>query len=249
MVNTLIFIALVLIIYYSINYIRSIGENEQRKKDPINSENHKKYLEKKTLFSLYSNYIYNNIEEFRNINDYTKLQEKLELDYPNYGEGIYRDGILTDFIECDLLKRNTRKNNFTFGLTFEIISISYPNFKVFCGEIYNSEYKMKHYRGGYHSEFGDDIIQRIIYVEINNSKAFIGISKGGGNNENMKEYKLRHNIEFDNEEMYLFFEFQINTGPSVAHPYFYYLKLRKDMPVKEYHSFFNSNLEKCKHMA
>ena len=44
-------VSIVLIIFYSISYIRSIGEDEQRKKDPINSENHEKYLEK-NLFPL-----------------------------------------------------------------------------------------------------------------------------------------------------------------------------------------------------
>jgi hypothetical protein len=223
-------------------------EQKQRKQDPKNRKSLENYTAKKNLFLQFNNYLYSNIDEFQQIKDFEVIRNRIEKDFPNYGNGIFSDGIVNDFYRAELLKNESYRSHqqtykkLILGKTFQIISISYPNFKIFSNEIYNSDFAMKYHKGGY-SEFGDDFTESIFFVDLNGSKFFMGLSKGGNS---LSDYEKKHNFKTEEDEMFLIFELQLNKNPPHTYPHFNVLKLRKDNSVKEYHTYFNLNLDICK---
>jgi hypothetical protein len=236
---TIVVIVVCVVIYYIVGLTTDKEQERQRKQDPLNRESLEKYTIKKNLFLLFNDYLYSNIEEFKSINDFKIIRSKIENDFPNYGEGIYGTGIISDLIRYNLFYKNL-KERVVLGKTFQIISISYPNYKIFCEEIYNSEFKMRYSEGGYYSEFGDEITKIVFYVELNESRLYVGLSEG---DYNMRYFEKRHNVKTDEDEMYLFCELQVNKNPPHNYPYFDLVKLRKDIPVKDYHSYFKKYLD------
>ena len=240
----LIIIIIVGVIMY---FFFSLQKNEdikhQQKTDILHKESLEKYTIKKNLFLLFKDYLYSNIDEFRNINNIKKIQKKIENDFPNYGVGIRGYGIMSDLDGYDLFYLDLN-GKIILGDTFQIISISYPNFNIFCREIYNSDLKMRYNEGGYYSDFGDDITKITFQVERNESRFFLGLSNGG--NYSMKDFEKRHNVKTDKDEMYLFCELQTNKNSPFNYPYFDVIKLRKDISVKDYHSYFKNKMNESK---
>jgi hypothetical protein len=102
---------------------------------------------------------------------------------------------------------------------------------------------MSYSEGGYYSEFGDSIKSKVMYIKINNSKLYFGLSSDGMHLRNLKK---RHNITIDENEMYLFAELEVISNSKANYPYFDIIPLRKDIALKDYHLYFKKNEIKCK---
>ena len=243
----MILLILILICFavYFIYGIATDKESErQRKQNPLNKASLEKYTIKKNLFALFKNYLYENIIVFKRINDKIIIRNKIENDFPNYGDGIDGEGIIFDLSIYNLFQIDYN-GKVKLGKTFQILSIAYENFGTFADEIYNSKYKMSYSQGGYYSDFGDTITSKVFYVDLGNAKMYIGLSSG---NFEMSKYEKRHNCKSEQDEMYLFSEIEININNRIQYPYFDLINLRKDMLVKEYHSYFTKNIELCKNL-
>ena len=238
----LILIIIVVIIYYIIGITRDNESEKQRKQDPLNRKSLENFTIKRNLFLLYKDYLYENILSFKSISDYEIIKDKIEQDFPKYGGGINGYGIMDDFLDYDLLKVSSERKT-RLGKTFQIISISYVNFKEFSKDIYNSEYQMRYSVGGYFSEFGDDITSKIFYIELRNARFYFGLSSGG---YNCRDYEKRYNLKTEDGEMYLLTELEVNTNSNYTYPHFDIINLRKDISIKDYQDYFNKNLEIAK---
>jgi hypothetical protein len=152
-------------------------------------------------------------------------------------------GIMHDFGRCTLLYDDYNTGKFKLGHTFQIISIAYNNFILFANEIYHSEYKMMYSAGGYYSQFGDEITSKIFYIELKEARFYFGLSSKGIYLDN---YLKRHNINAEDDEMYLFAELRVNVNSTFTYPHFNIMTLKRDISIKEYYEYFNKNLEICK---
>jgi hypothetical protein len=240
----IIIIIVGVIMYYFFSLQKKEDIKNQQKTDISHKESLENYTIKKNLFLLFKDYLYSNIDEFKKIDDLEIIQKKIENDFPNYGKGIRGDGIMNDLDRYDLLYRDFLTEKIILGDPFQIISISYPNFNIFCRELYNSGFKMRYTVGGYYSDFGDDITKITFKVERDESNFFLGLSNG--DNSNMRDFEKRHNVKTVKDEMYLFCELQTNKNPPFSYPYFDIIKLRKDITVKEYHSYFKKHINESK---
>jgi hypothetical protein len=240
----IILIVAVVLVYYIIGISKDKDAESQRKQDPLNSKSLENYTNKRNLFLLYKVYLYDNIIYFKSISNYNIIKDKIEQDFPRYGDGLYGSGIMRDFSKYDLFDEDYN-GKIQLGKTFQIISIAYENFKEFSKEIYNSDYKMRYSVGGYHSDFGDDITSKIFYIELQNAKFYFGLSSGGSK---LRDYEKRHNIKSEDGEMYLFTELQVNKNSNYTYPHFEIINLRKDFSIREYHDYFNKNLNISKNL-
>jgi hypothetical protein len=241
----IVFILICAAIYLIYAWASDKEADRQSKQNPSNRESLEKFTVRKNLFLIFKDYLYKNIGDFQNTSDFDKIRNKIEQDFPNYGDGIYGMGIISDLSRYGLFYEDY-KGKIQLGDTFQIISIAYENFKEFASEIYNSGLKMRYSAGGYYSEFGDDITSKIFYIELDGARFYFGLSSGGSE---LSEYGKRHNVETEDDEMYLFAELRLNKNSSYTYPYFDIIRLRKDIPEKEYHDYFSKNLEICKALA
>lgn len=235
-------IAVCAIIYFIYGSATDKEAERREKQNPLNRASLEAYTIKKNLFLQFKNYLYENISHFKTINDEIIIKGKIEQDFPNYGDGIGGRGIMSDLSINDIFDTDY-KGNVKLGDTFQIISIAYKNFNTFAGEIYNSHHKMRYSQGGYYSDFGDKITSKVFYVELENARMYIGLSSG---DREISKYVLRHSFKSEEDEMYLFAELEININNKKSYPYFDILNLRKDMSLKDYHSYFTKNLEFCR---
>lgn len=239
--NIVVFILICAIVYFIYGTATDKEAERREKQNPLNRASLEAYTIKKNLFLQFKKYLYNNIDHFKRVNDKTIIRNKIELDFPNYGEGIDGEGIMFDLSNNDLFKIDY-KGKVKLGKTFQTISIAYSNFKIFAGEIYNSNYQMGYSQGGYSSDFGDKITSRVFYLKLGRAKMYVGLSSG---DREISKFAGKHNFESEADEMYLFTELEINVNNSMSYPHFNIINLRKDMSLEDYHSFFKKNLEIC----
>jgi hypothetical protein len=238
----LIFILVVGAIYLLYAWASDKEAERQQKQNPANVESLEIYTIKKNLFLLFKDYFYSNIKSFKETGDINIIKSRIKEDFPNYGDGIYGIGIISDLSKYRLFYEDY-KGVIKLGNTFQIISVAYPNFKEFAAEIYNSGYKMSYIEGGYFSDFGDDIRSKIFCIQLHNARFYYGLSSGGSK---INDYVSRHDAVTEDDEMYLFCELKLNTPSPYTYPHFDIISLRKDIPTKEYHDHFSKNLEICK---
>jgi hypothetical protein len=214
----------------------------QLKNDPVKKESLEEYNTQSILFNLYKNYLYKNIDYFKGISNYEIIKNKIENDFPNYGNGILGEGIIEDFSRYKIIHVRD-ENRIRLGKTFHIISIAYKNYNIFLKNIYNSEFTKRYVEGGFYSDFGDDITIKIFYVELSKTaKLFFGLSIGGYKLDN---YVKKHNFKTEKEKVYLFTEFCINNNSINTYPHFEIINLKMDLSVEEYHDFFNKSVKIC----
>lgn len=250
----IIVVVLVVILIYNIDKSNDQKRiEEQIEQDALNRKHLELYVTRKNLFQLYNDYLYRNLELVITINDNNVFKNKLSQDFPNYGNGVYGDGILRDFIRFGLLKTNSQ-NKFILGKTFQIISIAYENFNLFLDDIKKTELKIKYSAGGYHHSYGDEMTSTIIYTKWDATETYyggertlyFGLSSGG---HELQYFERRHNITTDENEMYLFVELLEKTNSGNKYLYYNIKKLRKDVSLIDYQKFFHKELEHCKQIA
>lgn len=250
------YISIVIIIILGGLYLKYSQDKlttEKLKLDYQKKASLEKYMNQKHLFQLYGDYLYQNIDFFKEHYTLDTILPKLEQDHPTYGDGIKGNGIMRDFIKHNLISTDILGKKIMLGEVFQIISISYPNFIKFKEDINSSNIKFVNIEGGYSSLFGDKITSKIFCFDINeNTRMYLGLSTARG--YYLNECAKRHKKTIVEDQMYLFVELRKSkysngfnsTNSESTYPHFDIIKLKKDITLSSYHKFYLTKLNICK---